>query len=93
MSIQDKIKAKKEEILTLNKRIGELMLEIRDLKGIPQALSLDPEYALEKMCYTSRRIFEGVVYTISDQRYPEYNGREIVATLVAGKMVYSWQES
>lgn len=52
---------------------------------------MDPKLALEKMCHTSCRFFEGLVYTISDQRYPEYNGRKITATLIAGKIIYRWK--
>jgi len=51
---------------------------------------IDPAEALKIMCYTSDRKFEGTVYTISDIRFPEYNGRQILVALEYGKNVVSW---
>ena len=51
---------------------------------------MKPQEALELMCHTSQRMNGGTVYTISDQRYPEYNGREIFVFLHYGKMRAEW---
>ena len=51
---------------------------------------MDPREALDTMCYTSERTFDGTVYTISDIRFPEYNGRQIIVTLQYGKNTINW---
>ena len=51
---------------------------------------MKPEKALEIMCHVSDRMNGGVVYTISDQRYPEYNGRQIFVFLHYGKDRIEW---
>ena len=51
---------------------------------------LTPEKALETMCHVSNRQNGGTVYTISDKRYPDYNGREIFVFLHYGKMRAEW---
>ena len=48
--------------------------------------------ALDRVCSTNQRTFEGTVYTLSDVRYPELIGKRIVATLERGKTVYRWEE-
>ena len=49
-----------------------------------------PKEALATMCYTSDRTYKGIVYTISDIRYPEYNGLQILMTLQYGKNIIEW---
>ena len=51
---------------------------------------VEPKEALELMCHTSTRQNGGTVYTISDQRYPEYNGRQIFVFLHYGKNKIEW---
>lgn len=51
---------------------------------------ISAELALVKMCYISDRTFNGTIYTISDYRYPEYNGLKILKTLEYGQDIYSW---
>ena len=53
-------------------------------------LNMDAQTALRDLCYTSERTWEGDIYTISDFRHPEYNGRQIMVTLEYGKNVITW---
>ena len=48
---------------------------------------------LSKMTYTYDRIWEGTIYTISDIRFPEYNGKKIIVKIVRGKVEASWYAS
>jgi hypothetical protein len=57
--------------------------------NMPKAETTAQE-ALQTMCYTSERNWEGDVYTISDRRFPEYNGRKILVALSHGRPVFSW---
>lgn len=52
---------------------------------------MSAQKALETMCYTSERNWEGTIYTISDARYPEYNGKRISVVLKQGKNVIEWE--
>jgi len=51
---------------------------------------MEPKKALETMCYTSERKWAGTIYTISDIRFPEYNGRQIIIILEHGKNIAKW---
>lgn len=56
-------------------------------------MPINPKIALATMCYTSDRKYEGTVYTISDMRFPDYNGKQILVTLEKGQNVYAWKEA
>jgi hypothetical protein len=51
---------------------------------------MSPKEALENMTYTSEREWEGTIYTISDIRFPEYNGKKIMGELKNGKYILTW---
>ena len=53
---------------------------------------MEPMTALNTMCHTSQRDNYGTVYTIEDIRYPDYNGKQILITLVYGKNKVIWIE-
>jgi len=50
----------------------------------------EPQDALEHMCHMSKSTWVGTVYTIADDRFPDYNGRKILQTLNYGKHHYAW---
>ena len=50
----------------------------------------NPMEVLSRMTYTSDRTWEGTIYTISDIRYPDYNGKRILVKIVQGKSKASW---
>lgn len=52
--------------------------------------TINARTALNTYCYTSERTWEGTVYTISDTRCPELNGRHIIARLDHGIDVIEW---
>jgi hypothetical protein len=56
-------------------------------------MSMNLMEILSKMTYTSDRVWEGTVYTISDIRYPDYNGKKIIVKIVKGKSEASWYTS
>ena len=49
--------------------------------------------ALNKMCHTSKREWDETIYTISDQRYPNYNGKKISVKLEYGKTIVEWKNN
>lgn len=51
---------------------------------------MEAKQALESYAYTSDREWRGTVYTISDIRAGELNGRRVLAELVRGNTVFSW---
>ena len=51
---------------------------------------MNPQEALNKLCYTSQRYYSGTLYTISDCRFPEYDGKNILVTLEHGKNKAEW---
>jgi hypothetical protein len=67
-------------------RLNKSLMEMRS--GLTEKIS--PEEALQKMTHTSERKFDGTIYTISDQRHPEYNGKKIKVSLVHGKNKVEW---
>jgi hypothetical protein len=75
---------RKENMSLIDKYMGEATGKRTSKK------TMSPQDALNKMTYTSQRGWEGTVYTISDQRFPEYNGKKILVKLVQGKNVFSW---
>jgi hypothetical protein len=46
--------------------------------------------AVRDFCHTSDRTWEGDVYTISDERAGDLNGRKVIARLSHGKTVVEW---
>jgi len=66
------------------------MITFKEILTETKSKLMKPEEALQKMCYTSDRTWEGTIYTISDARYPEYNGKKIIVKLEKGKNVYAW---
>ena len=42
---------------------------------------MKPMEALSTMAYISDRTWEGTIYTISDIRYPDYNGKRILVKI------------
>uniref|UniRef100_A0A6M3XMM5 Uncharacterized protein n=1 Tax=viral metagenome TaxID=1070528 RepID=A0A6M3XMM5_9ZZZZ len=53
---------------------------------------MEPKQALETMCYISSRTWDGTVYTISDIRFPEYNGKQVLVSLINGKNTATWMD-
>ena len=51
---------------------------------------MEPKQALKELCYTSERNWDGTIYTISDCRFPEYNGKQIIVTLDHGEYKAKW---
>ena len=61
--------------------------------GCNQAIAstaVEPKAALNTMAHVSEHHKDGVLYTIADQRYPSYNGKQILFKLSSGKTVYMW---
>jgi len=54
---------------------------------------MSPLETLNKVCHTSQRTARGHTYTLSDLRFPELNGKKIIAELKLGKYEYKWQEN
>ena len=54
---------------------------------------MKPMEALSTMAYISDRTWEGTIYTISDIRYPDYNGKRVMVQIVQGKTEASWYTS
>ncbi|MFA7209664.1 MAG: hypothetical protein WC120_05320 [Parcubacteria group bacterium] len=53
---------------------------------------MDAKHALDTVCHTSERTHHGTVYTLGDLRFPDLQGRQIVATLEHGTTVYRWND-
>ena len=51
---------------------------------------IEPKEAINTMCHTSERNYYGTIYTISDIRFPEYEGFKIQSKLIKGKYIFSW---
>ncbi len=48
------------------------------------------EKAINTICNTSERTWEGTIYTFADQRFPDYMGKQVIVTLEAGKSICRW---
>ena len=53
---------------------------------------MEADKALSIMCHTYDRKWQGVIYTIEDIRYPDFNGKQILRTLEQGEYNYQWIE-
>lgn len=54
---------------------------------------MTPQEAVTKICATSKRHWNGTIYTFADQRYPEYDGRQVTVELRFGEYHYHWAKS
>ena len=73
----------------MGRREGEPQ-RLRGLEMETQTKNISAWTALEMMCHTSKRTFHGCIYTIADERYPQYSGRRIMSTLEHGRRIAFW---